>query len=94
MSRPQLCFCDHIFSLPPTTTFQPENQVKKNTETVYLSLEEFEAFRLRHMERLEQEAAAKRMHATVSTYQRILSSASSKIADFLSNSKKLEITKH
>lgn len=57
-------------------------------------MEEIEAFRLRHISDLEQKEAAVKMHASTSTYQRILNSAFVKIADALINGKAIKIIKH
>ncbi len=62
-------------------------------EIVELTNEEIEAYRLRHINNLEQKAAAKKMHTSQSTYQRILYSAYEKIADALINGKAIKIIK-
>ncbi len=62
-------------------------------ESVELSAEELEAFRLRHAEGLDQTTAAARMATSQSTYQRILVSASRKIAEALVGGKALRILK-
>ncbi len=59
-----------------------------------LSLEEIEAYRLRHIEDMDQNKAAKKMGTSTSTYQRILYSAYQKIADALIHGKAIKITKH
>jgi predicted DNA-binding protein (UPF0251 family) len=59
---------------------------------VELTIEEMEAFRLRHIDSLEQTAAAKKMQTSQSTYQRILYSAYGKIADALVNGKAISIS--
>jgi len=65
-----------------------------NLEVVELTLEEIEAYRLRHIGNLEQKDAAEKLGATTSTYQRILNSAYEKIADALINGKAIKIIKH
>jgi len=62
-------------------------------EVVSLSLEELEALRLKNIEDLDQETAAKKMKTSQSTYQRILSAAYKKISDALVNGKAIEIIK-
>jgi predicted DNA-binding protein (UPF0251 family) len=62
-------------------------------EIVELTLEEMEAYRLRHIYNLEQTQAAKKMNTSQSTYQRILYSAYKKIADALTNGKAIRIIK-
>ena len=56
-----------------------------------MSAEEIEAFRLRHLNGLEQTEAAAKMRTSQSTYQRILSAASRKIAEALVNGKAIQI---
>jgi predicted DNA-binding protein (UPF0251 family) len=53
-----------------------------------------EAYRLRHINNLEQKEAGEKMHTSTSTYQRILNSAYTKIADALINGKAIKIIKH
>ena len=62
-------------------------------DVVELTIEEMEAYRLRHINDLEQTEAAKKMNTSQSTYQRILYSAYKKIADALINGKAIKITK-
>ena len=62
-------------------------------EIVELTTEEMEAFRLRHINDLEQKEAAQKMKTSQSTYQRILYSAYKKIADALINGKAIRIIK-
>ncbi len=62
-------------------------------EIVELTTEEMEAYRLRHINSLEQQEAASKMHTSQSTYQRILYSAYKKIADGLINGKAIKIIK-
>jgi len=62
-------------------------------KTVELTPEELEAYRLRHINDLEQTEAAQKMATSQSTYQRILYSAYKKIADALINGKAIRITK-
>jgi predicted DNA-binding protein (UPF0251 family) len=65
----------------------------RDLQVVVLTMEELEAFRLRHINDLDQQQAAKQMNTSTSTYQRILYSASDKIADALINGKAIEIIK-
>ncbi|KKS42323.1 MAG: hypothetical protein UV02_C0019G0012, partial [Candidatus Kuenenbacteria bacterium GW2011_GWA2_42_15] len=62
-------------------------------EIVELTAEEIEAYRLRHINDMEQQEAADKMHTSQSTYQRILYSAYKKIADALINGKAIKIIK-
>ena len=62
-------------------------------EVIELTTEEAEALRLRNMQELEQEEAAKKMNTSQSTYQRILSSAYKKITEALIEGKTIKIIK-
>lgn len=62
-------------------------------EVVELNSEEVEALRLKNIEDLDQEEAAKLMETSQSTFQRILSSAYKKIAEALINGKAIKIKK-
>jgi len=65
----------------------------KELEIVELTAEEMEAYRLRHINDMDQLEAAKKMRTSQSTYQRILYSAYKKIADALINGKAIKIIK-
>lgn len=62
-------------------------------DIVELSLEEIEALRLKNIEQLDQSECADKMHTSQSTFQRILSSAYSKVSRALVNGKAIKITK-
>ena len=91
MPRPRLC--RRIQFDPNITYFKPRGVPMRELEIVELTIEETEAYRLRHINNLEQKEAAKRMHTSQSTYQRILYSAYKKIADALINGKAIKIVK-
>jgi predicted DNA-binding protein (UPF0251 family) len=76
---------------PNVTYFKPQGVPMRFLEIVELSTEEMEAYRLRHIDDLDQREAAKRMRTSQSTYQRILYSAYKKIADALINGKAIRI---
>ena len=78
---------------PNITYFKPQGVPMRFLEIVGLTTEEMEAFRLRHINDLEQKEAAKKMRTSQSTYQRILYSAYKKIADALINGKAIKIVK-
>ena len=63
----------------------------RDLEVVQLTFEEVEAYRLRYVKNLEQTDAALQMNTSQSTYQRIIVSASKKIADALINGKAIKI---
>ena len=91
MVRPRLC--RRIRFNPKITYFKPQGVPMRFLEVVELTTEEMEAYRLRHINNLEQKEAAKKMKTSQSTYQRILYSAYKKIADALINGKAIKITK-
>jgi predicted DNA-binding protein (UPF0251 family) len=91
MSRPRLC--RRIRFNPNVTYFKPQGVPMRFLDVVELTTEEMEAYRLRYINDLEQTEAAKKMHTSQSTYQRILYSAYKKIADALINGKAIKITK-
>jgi len=78
---------------PKITYFKPQGVPMRFLKIVELTTEEMEAYRLRHINNLEQKEAAKKMHTSQSTYQRILYSAYKKIADALINGKAIKIVK-
>ena len=85
MPRPRLC--RKIEFEPSVTYFKPQGVPMRYLEIVELTAEEMEAYRLRHINDLDQKEAAKKMNTSQSTYQRILYSAYKKIADALINGK-------
>jgi len=91
MPRPRLC--RRIRFNPNVTYFKPQGVPMRFLDVVELTTEEMEAYRLRHINDLEQTEAAKKMNTSQSTYQRILYSAYKKIADALVNGKAIKITK-
>jgi len=91
MPRPRLC--RRIKFDPKITYFKPQGVPIGFLEVVELTTEEMEAFRLRHINDLEQKEAAEKMHTSQSTYQRILYSAYKKIAEALVNGKAIRIIK-
>jgi predicted DNA-binding protein (UPF0251 family) len=94
MPRPQNCFCNNIKFEPNVFYFKPQGVSVRELEIVEVSIEEIEAYRLRHVERLEQIEAGEKMNTSTSTYQRILYSAYEKIGDALVKGKAIKIIKH
>ena len=92
MPRPRL-FRKISFS-PDVTYFKPQGVPMRELEIVELTIEEMEAYRLRHLDNLEQKEAAEKMNTSTSTYQRILYSAYEKIADALIKGKAIKIIKN
>lgn len=76
---------------PDVTYFKPAGVPLRNLREVNLNYDEAEALRLKYLEKLEQEEAAKRMKISRSTFQRTLLSALEKITDFVINGKALRV---
>jgi len=91
MPRPRL-FRKIQFN-PNITYFKPQGVPMRNLEIIELTTEEMEAYRLRHINDLDQKEAAEKMNTSASTYQRILYTAYKKIADALINGKAIKIIK-
>ncbi len=77
--------------VPGERCFKPLCKPMNRLESVYLSLDEFEAVRLAFLEKLKQFDAAKLMKISRPTFSRILTSAQEKIADGLVNIKAIRI---
>jgi len=91
MPRPKLC--RKINFDPDITYFKPQGVPIRNLEIIELTTEELNAYKLRHIDDLDQQQSADKMRTSTSTYQRILYSANKKIADALINGKAIKIIK-
>ena len=89
MTRPrkQKKICD----LPKINTFGPADGTEDRTESVNMSIEEYETIRLIDYENLNQEQCAMVMGVARSTVQRIYVDARKKIADSIINGKMIKI---
>jgi predicted DNA-binding protein (UPF0251 family) len=76
---------------PGVTFFKPRGIPITELEQVQLTVDEFEAIRLKDLEELEQEETAAKMGISQPTLHRILLSAHTKTADALVNGKALRI---
>ena len=89
MSRPRL---DRKIRFNPNITyFKPQGVPMRFLDIIELTTEEVEALRLKNVQGLDQQEAAKKMNTSQSTFQRILSSAYKKISDALINGKAIKI---
>lgn len=84
---PRRVRCRRVSFIPETDFFSPAGRKRVYQDDVVLSIEEFEALRLKDYLNLEQEEAAGRMRVSRQTYQRVLAEARFKIADALTNGK-------
>jgi predicted DNA-binding protein (UPF0251 family) len=71
--------------------FKPRGVPMTSLESVGLSIDEFEAIRLKDLEGLEQTAAADSMRISQPTFHRIIEAARKKVADALVNGKAIRI---
>ncbi len=76
---------------PGERCFRPNCRSLDDLEGVILTLDEFEALRLAHLEGYEQGEIAKRMKIHQSTISRILNAAHTKVTDALVNIKAIRI---
>lgn len=82
--------CRWIEQLPVYRSFSPDDTAA--SETISVTVDEFEALRLLDYEGLTQEACASRMNISRTTVTAIYESARKKIADALVNGKRILIT--
>lgn len=79
---------------PKFTSYNPRGMDPTQVDKIFLSMEEFEALRLRHYEDLKQVDAAEKMLISQTTYSRILSKAYKKITKALVEGFGLDIQTH
>lgn len=89
MPRPRLC--RRVCFEPGVTYFKPAGIPIVDLEESTLTIDEFEAVRLKDLEGLEQEKAAEMMNISQPTFHRMISSARKKIADAIVNGKAIRI---
>jgi predicted DNA-binding protein (UPF0251 family) len=89
MTRPRLC--RQLRFKPKAHYFKPQGIPMLQLEEVVLTKEEMEAIKLKDYDGLEQTESAEKMKTSQSTFQRILSSARTKIAKAIVMGKALKI---
>ncbi len=89
MPRPFVC--RRVWFRPGITYFKPAGARLTGLVEVVLTVDEFEAVRLKDFLGIGQEEAAKKMNVSQPTFSRILESARKKIADALVNGKAIRI---
>ena len=87
MARPEKCRC--ICSMPRYRKFVPKDVESSGTE--WLSIDEYEVFRLLNLEKKTQSECAERMQISRSTVSRIYDNAGEKIARALVWGRKIVI---
>jgi predicted DNA-binding protein (UPF0251 family) len=76
---------------PGTTYFKPAGIPKSALEETVLTVDEYEAVRLKDLEGLGQDEAAGRMEISQPTFNRLVMSARKKLADAIVNGKSIRI---
>lgn len=89
MPRPRIP--RRVWFQPAVTYYKPAGIRMVSLEETILTVDEFEAIRLKDYEGLDQTEAAKKMGISQPTFQRIYESARKKIADALVNGKAIRI---
>jgi predicted DNA-binding protein (UPF0251 family) len=89
MPRPRIC--RRVWFEPNVTYFKPAGIRMIDLEESILTVDEFEAIRLKDLEGLEQEECAKKMNISQPTFHRLILSARKKIADAIVNAKAIKI---
>lgn len=89
MPRPRLC--RRVGFHPNVTYFKPSGVRMIHLEESILTVDEFEAIRLKDLDGLDQEECAKKMNISQPTFHRLVLSARRKIADAIVNGKSIKI---
>jgi len=89
MPRPRRC--RRIGFQPDIVYFKPAGVRLVNLEEATLTFDELEALRLKDLEGVEQENAAKKMEISQPTFHRLIIAARKKVADALINGKAINI---
>jgi hypothetical protein len=89
MPRPRRC--RRVWVEPNVTYFKPAGVRMTDLEESILTVDEFEAVRLKDLGGLDEETAAKKMNISQPTFNRLVSSARKKIADAIVNGKAIKI---
>ena len=91
MPRPRLR--RRIKFQPNVTFYKPQGVPLRTLQIMEMTLEEWEALRLKNVENLDQTKAAEEMRTSQSTFQRILTRAYKKISFAIVNSMAIKIIK-
>jgi len=89
MPRPRLR--RRVWVEPNVTYFKPAGVRMIDLEESILTVDEFEAVRLKDLGGLDEETAAKKMNISQPTFNRLVTSARKKIADAIVNGKAIKI---
>jgi len=80
-----------VFCLPESTLYGPLNKLNQDSDTIIMSVEEYETIRLIDLENSTQEECAEMMDVARTTIQRLYNDARNKIAAALVNGNFLKI---
>ena len=83
----------HLRFNPNVRYFKPQGIPMSRLDIIEITHEELEALRLKNIEDLDQNQAAKKMNTSQSTFQRILATAYKKISQALTEGKAIKIIK-
>ncbi|NMB78533.1 MAG: DUF134 domain-containing protein [Methanomicrobiales archaeon] len=83
--------CRRVGQQPSFTAFSPVETTTPVSEEAVLSVDEFEAVRLKDLEGLDQSECAHLMEISQPTFHRLVISARRKIADALTHGKTIKI---
>lgn len=89
MPRPRLL--RKVFLEPNVTYFKPVGVRMIDLEEIVLTVDEFEAIRLKDLEEMGQDKAAEKMEISQPTFHRLVSSARKKLANAIVNGKSIKI---
>jgi predicted DNA-binding protein (UPF0251 family) len=89
MPRPRLR--RRVWLEPNVTYFKPAGVRMIDLEESIMTVDEFEAVRLKDLEGLDEEAAARKMNISQPTFNRLVTSARKKIADAIVHGKAIKI---
>ncbi|MGC8497444.1 MAG: DUF134 domain-containing protein [Thermoplasmata archaeon] len=77
--------------LPDTDYFVPANMSRYDAKEIVISVEEYEAIRLKDLMQMDQTEAAALMGISQTTFHRLLSEARRKVAEAIVNGKAIRI---
>jgi len=83
--------CRRVGFQPAFTSFRPAGAGMPEPEEMVLTVDEFEAVRLKDLEGLDQGVCAEKMDISQPTFHRLVISARKKIADALTHGKSIKI---
>lgn len=89
MPRPRRC--RRVWFEPNVTYFKPAGVRMIDLEESILTVDEFEAVRLKDLGGLDEETAARKMNISQPTFNRLITSARKKIADAIVYGKAIKI---